>query len=315
MIVYVQGDLFTSPAEVLVNTVNTVGVMGKGIALEFKTFYPEMFAAYQQACESGALRIGTLMLYRDTRKSVLNLPTKRHWRSPSRVDDIDAGLKKFVASYEEYGISSIAFPQLGCGNGELDWESQVRPLMERYLSDLPIRVYIHLYDASGLLPEHHDRKSMKAWLRSEPESLPASEAWDDLIQVASRTEWLQEWSIAVAEQTVLEDIDVEPIEEVSVPAIRFSKHESLYLLTEADFAPLWRQLRTGGLLSNGSLPMATRTVSIPVLSLLEKLDYIEPALFRRQRSQRHRDEDSSKLEAGVKLVPRAAVAQRMLIGV
>jgi O-acetyl-ADP-ribose deacetylase (regulator of RNase III) len=80
--------------------------------------------------------------------------TKKHWRQPSRVEYIEAGLHKFVEHYGEYGISSVSFPQLGCGHGGLDWESQVQPLMERYLHDLPIPVYIHLYSKpSGSISE------------------------------------------------------------------------------------------------------------------------------------------------------------------
>lgn len=313
MIIYVQGDLFTSPAEVLVNTVNTVGVMGKGIAKEFKHIYPEMFDAYQHACESGDLRIGTLMLHRHIRKSVLNFPTKRHWRSPSRVEDIEAGLKKFTASYEEYGISSIAFPQLGCGNGELDWESQVRPLMERHLGNLPIRIYVHLYDAGGLLPEHHDRKSMKSWLRSEPENLPSNEAWEDLVDAAKQHDRLGDWTISLVNETILDESDPDGGESVQVLAIRFVRDEIAYSLTENDFASLWRRTRTGGLFSSGSLPAAAKAISAPVLDLLAKLDYLVPTNFAEATASGARA--VMEFTPGLKLVPRSApgMAQRSLV--
>src|SRR5206468_4250004 len=105
MISYVTGDLFSAPAKVLVNTVNVVGVMGKGIALRFKQIYPEMFREYQALCESGELQIGTLWIYRTPHKWILNFPTKKHWRDPSKPDYIEAGLKKFVASYSAQGIT------------------------------------------------------------------------------------------------------------------------------------------------------------------------------------------------------------------
>ena len=110
MITYVDCDLLQSPARVLVNTVNTVGVMGKGIAKEFKQIYPEMFTEYQRLCDKGAFDIGNLWIYQTSHKWVLNFPTKRDWRQPSRLEYIQAGLEKFVARYHDYGITFISFP-------------------------------------------------------------------------------------------------------------------------------------------------------------------------------------------------------------
>ncbi|MFH1086302.1 MAG: macro domain-containing protein, partial [Chloroflexota bacterium] len=117
MILYVTGSLFQSPAQVLVNTVNTVGVMGKGVALEFKRLYPDMFAEYRRLCETGQLAVGKLWLYRSPNKWILNFPTKEHWRNPSRVEYVETGLDAFRRNYSRMGIRSIAFPPLGCGNG------------------------------------------------------------------------------------------------------------------------------------------------------------------------------------------------------
>src|SRR5437773_477164 len=114
MITYVKGTLFESPAKTLVNTVNTVGVMGKGIAKRFKEIYPEMFSKYQHLCENKQLQIGKLWLYKTEHKWILNFPTKVHWRQPSRPEYIEEGLRAFAASYPTQGITSIAFPRLGC---------------------------------------------------------------------------------------------------------------------------------------------------------------------------------------------------------
>ncbi len=180
MLTFVRGNLFESPAKVLVNTVNTVGVMGKGIALTFKQVYPEMFRRYQTLCERGELEIGNLWLYKTEHKWILNFPTKRHWRNPSRLEFIEAGLAKFVETYADQGITSIAFPELGCGNGELQW-ADVRPLMLRYLRKLPINVYINLYDRDGSTTvEHRDVAGTRQWLRREPRSLPFTEFWGDV---------------------------------------------------------------------------------------------------------------------------------------
>lgn len=154
MILYVKGDLFQSPAQVLVNTVNTVGVMGKGIALEFKRLFPEMYRRYRDLCEQRQIEIGKLWLYKSPNKWVLNFPTKKHWRYPSRVEYIEAGLQKFVESYGNLDIHSIAFPPLGCGNGQLDFETQAKPLMEKYLRQLPIEVFIYTNRESAVVKTH-----------------------------------------------------------------------------------------------------------------------------------------------------------------
>lgn len=120
--------------------------MGKGLTKDFKAIYPEMFWEYQKLCKEKKLTIGTLWLYKAPNKWILNFPTKTTWRLPSRVEYIESGLKTFVNGYyAKHGITSIAFPPLGCGNGGLDWEDQVRPLMEKYLDNLPIDIFVHLY--------------------------------------------------------------------------------------------------------------------------------------------------------------------------
>lgn len=142
MITYFNGDIFTSSAQVLVNPVNTVGVMGKGLALEFKKRYPNMFQAYEKACKKKQLSIGKLMLCYEQDYWILLFPTKVNWRYPSNLEYIESGLIKFAQTYIDKGINSIAFPKLGCGYGELEWD-KVKALMEKYLSDLPIEVYIY----------------------------------------------------------------------------------------------------------------------------------------------------------------------------
>jgi O-acetyl-ADP-ribose deacetylase (regulator of RNase III)/uncharacterized protein YwgA len=133
-----KGDLFQSGTQTLVNTVNTVGVMGKGIALEFKRRFPEMFADYQRRCEAGEVRLGEPYLWRGLVEPwVINFPTKGHWRSVSRLADIERGLAYLADHVAEWGVTSLAVPPLGAGSGGLDWAT-VGPTIYRHLDQLPI---------------------------------------------------------------------------------------------------------------------------------------------------------------------------------
>lgn len=148
-LIYLKGDIFSSPAEVLVNPVNVFGVMGKGLAAEFKRKYPNMFKRYKQFCDDKKFSVGQLWLAHEDDYDILLFPTKKHWRGFSKIEYIRAGLEKFVKTYAQKEIKSVAFPKLGCGYGGLDWE-EVRPLMEKYLSDLPIEIYIYLDNEQNL---------------------------------------------------------------------------------------------------------------------------------------------------------------------
>ncbi|HTI97768.1 MAG TPA: macro domain-containing protein [Dongiaceae bacterium] len=136
------GDLFTSQTQTRVNTVNCVGIMGKGVAQEFKKRYPVMFEDYTRRCAHGLVRLGEPYLFRDQPGVlIVNFPTKDHWRSPSRLADIERGLDYFVQHYLVWGVTSVAFPPLGCGNGGLSWE-EVGPLMYGKLRQLNIEIEV-----------------------------------------------------------------------------------------------------------------------------------------------------------------------------
>ena len=147
MITYKNGNLLADDAEILVNTVNTVGVMGKGIALAFKKAFPYNYELYAHACKIGTMAIGSMLLVEDVnliygRKLILNFPTKTHWRKPSEYDYIRRGLKGMVDLLGMMPEKTIAIPALGCGNGGLDWVA-VRQMIADSLSelDMDIRVY------------------------------------------------------------------------------------------------------------------------------------------------------------------------------
>ncbi len=124
------GNLLSSDVDALVNTVNTDGVMGKGLALQFKKAFPENFASYERACRAGEVAIGQMFVVRRlaSPRFIINFPTKKHWRQPSRLEFIKSGLADLVRHVRTLGIESIAIPPLGCGNGGLSW-SDVRPLI------------------------------------------------------------------------------------------------------------------------------------------------------------------------------------------
>jgi O-acetyl-ADP-ribose deacetylase (regulator of RNase III) len=134
------GDLLEQRVDAIVNTVNTVGVMGKGIALQFKRKWPANAKAYEVACKRGEVVPGKMFVFDNgglvEPKFIINFPTKRHWRQPSRMSDIDAGLVDLIAQIKRLKIRSIAIPPLGCGNGGLDW-NEVRPRIEMAFKENP----------------------------------------------------------------------------------------------------------------------------------------------------------------------------------
>ncbi|MFK7947876.1 MAG: macro domain-containing protein [Saprospiraceae bacterium] len=147
MIQYITGNIFESEAEALVNTVNTVGVMGKGLALQFKKAYPSNYKAYHKACKNKEIEIGKLFIYKDSNlisgeKTIINFPTKKNWRKPSEYIYIEDGLKDLVTIIEENNIKSIAIPPLGAGNGGLNWE-KVKQIIEENLKSLNVDVFIY----------------------------------------------------------------------------------------------------------------------------------------------------------------------------
>lgn len=148
MIKYIPGvgsNIFKSQAQWIINPVNCVGVMGKGLALQCKNLYPEIMQAYQSACAREELTPGGLLFHltNDPKRNIICFATKDDWRDPSRLEWIEQGLQEFVSQYWIRNIESVAFPALGCGNGHLEWKD-VKPLMEQYLGALPIEVEVYV---------------------------------------------------------------------------------------------------------------------------------------------------------------------------
>jgi O-acetyl-ADP-ribose deacetylase (regulator of RNase III) len=151
MIKLAQGDILKTDAEALVNTVNTVGIMGRGIALQFRKAFPENFKAYEAACQADQVQPGRMFVYDLNRlynpRFIINFPTKRHWKSKSRIDDIQSGLVDLIHVVQQHNIGSIAIPPLGCGLGGLNW-AEVRPLIVEAFQALPA-VEVLLFEPTG----------------------------------------------------------------------------------------------------------------------------------------------------------------------
>jgi len=157
MILHAEGDLLATDAEALVNTVNTVGVMGKGIALQFKQAFPDNYVAYETACRREEVQIGKMFVFHrpNNPRTIINFPTKKHWKGKSRIEDIKSGLKSLIDVVKRERIHSIAVPPLGCGNGGLEWKD-VKPLIEEAFSELP-DVTVQLFHPEGA-PDTVDMK-------------------------------------------------------------------------------------------------------------------------------------------------------------
>ncbi len=163
MIKYITGNILESNAQALVNTVNTIGIMGKGIALQFKKAYPNNFKAYAEACKKAEIVVGKLFITRDSNlssgeKIIINFPTKTDWRKPSEYRYIENGLDDLISVIKTNQIKSIAIPPLGAGNGGLEWE-RVKKLIEQKLSQLDIEIY--MYEPTALIKEHLKKERVK----------------------------------------------------------------------------------------------------------------------------------------------------------
>lgn len=192
MVKVLIGNLFDSQAQTLVNTVNCVGVMGKGIALEFKKRFPEMFEDYADRCSRGEVKLGKPYLYRRLVPPwILNFPTKDHWRSVARLQDIVQGLDHLLRHYEEWEITSLAVPPLGCGEGQLEWRI-VGPTLYRRLQRMKIPV--ELYAPYGtpraeLQPSFFESSAMSAGLPALAQApVRVQPAWVALAEILRRIE-------------------------------------------------------------------------------------------------------------------------------
>lgn len=192
MVKVLIGDLFESKAQTIVNTVNCVGVMGKGVALEFKKRFPEMFDDYEKRCKGHEVKLGRPYLFKRLLPPwILNFPTKDHWRSVASLQAIVEGLKYLLQHYKEWEITSVAVPPLGCGQGQLEWRV-VGPTLYRHLSKMEIPV--ELYAPYGTSHEELQPDFLQTGKPSSGNGRPAPEphwikpGWVALVEILQRLE-------------------------------------------------------------------------------------------------------------------------------
>lgn len=268
MLIYRRTSILESPAQTLVNTVNCVGIMGKGLAHAFKEREPNMFKAYKRICDQHALEPGKLWLWRGDDSWVLNFPTKIHWRNPSKIEWIEQGLEKFVSAYESQGITEISFPQLGCGNGGLDWE-EVRPVMEHYLSKVSIPVYIHDHTVPVGLPEHLEH--VAATLRAEP---AVASSFDGFMTTIQRALTLSHGKL----ETLGSQHDFAAAMTAGVLSIETGT--DICLFEEDDLRGVWLDLQSG-LVTKRKAGWSNRGGGEPLVSLLSVLPNVRPVQIQR----------------------------------
>jgi O-acetyl-ADP-ribose deacetylase (regulator of RNase III) len=296
--------------------------MGKGIAKTFKEIYPEMFERYVKLCEAKQFDIGNLWLYKTEYKWVLNFPTKKHWRNPSDLAFIEKGLQKFVETYAQENITSIAFPQLGCGNGELDWKD-VEPLMVRYLRGLPINVYLYLYDRDSNKPvEHKDIIEMRRWLRSEPRTLAFAEFWNDVKEVirsqatfsrpknghhytAEAVKFDQEGLLLYfGSRTWFESFrdSLRKLANQALQKWRFTSNRGIFI-PEDSLLELWQSIRFYGFCYSQTMPPGLELLTDYLLPILSKLPYLRPVKLAAPAA------NGAELEDGLQLYAPGPVSQ------
>ncbi|UZP67676.1 macro domain-containing protein [Desulfovibrio mangrovi] len=253
MLTYVSSSIWASPAQTIVNTVNTVGVMGKGIALQYKKQFPDMYKKYKEICDKKLLDVGKLWLYKSENRYVLNFPTKKHWRAPSKPDYIESGLIKFVDNYHQLGITSISFPQLGTGNGGLNWDKVVRPMMEKYLKPLPIPVYIHIVSGKQTTPEH---------LKPLNEAIPFDEILTDIDKLVGKI------LLSIYSNSSF------TIESISNEKFEISSNKETFSIDLEYVKSIWNDLNTKKILTNALCDSPEKTRAEYIYSIFSKIPYI-----------------------------------------
>ena len=276
MIIYVVGSHYQSPARVLVNPVNTVGVMGSGIAFDFKRFFPDMFDRYQELCQQDRFNIGQLLLYKTPHKWILNFPEKGHYRANIRVEHIAGGLKKFVRTHSEQGITSASFPALGQDDDSLDWHTDIRPMMEAYLNPLPILIYVHLdkVEDNPYNVEKTNIRSVRSWLKGQTRHIPFDKFWRDMKNIVESKPNLR--TLDKAREPFHVGISIGRNRSVRNLVLRVNDLPNPIYLSQSVLTDLWNYVTRTGYVLSQNLPAGLDQYSKYIVPLLSQLDYVDP---------------------------------------
>lgn len=285
MLMYRRTNILESTAQTLVNTVNCVGAMGKGLAHDFKELYPEMFEGYKKICDKDLLKPGKLWIWPAADHLILNFPTKIHWRNPSKIEWVEQGLAKFVSVYKKLGVREISFPRLGCGNGGLDW-NDVRPLMERYLSELPIPVYIHDFTKDIGLPEH-----LEAVATQLKDNHLRDDTFDTFFDTLRRVISISDGDLVELGSNCRFDASIDSDE------LRITSKAGEWKYESDDLLGVWYRLRKG-LVTADDADWSGRGGGRPLLSMLSLMPGVRPVEIQRR--------NTTTAEIAVELRPNAA---------
>lgn len=274
MLTTVYGDLFASPARVLLNPVNTVGTMAAGLSESFRQIYPDMFAQYQSLCEADALNMGQVFLYRTPHKWILNVPIRKHYRAAVRLDSVAQALQKIATIYAAQGITSLSMPVPGAGEGVT--QDEVLPMLESYLGSLPLMVYVHL-PADERLPEQRQHLQTTArWLHGTPRDI----TFDSFVRGIS--------SIARRYTTLPTLLDERPFQiqlrqEEAPPrrlSLRLTPHGGEpFFLPLTMLRDLWQYIVMAGYVHPANLPSGMDAIGAELVTLVCRLSYVRPVLM------------------------------------
>jgi len=228
-----------------------------------------MFKTYKRICDQKELVPGKLWLWRGSGSWILNFPTKIHWRNPSRIEWIEQGLRKFISAYAEQGITEISFPRLGCGNGNLEWDD-VRPVMEHYLSQVSIPVYIHDFTVDVGLPEH-----LEAVATALRKTMPSEWTFDSFVNSLGEA-----LALTGGEFPTLGSSNVFSACLDSERRLAIETANATNVLEEDDLRGVWFDLQSG-LVTRRDAGWAVRDGGEPLLSLLSVLPHVRPLQIQR----------------------------------
>lgn len=263
MLITVETEIFQSPARVLMNPVNTAGVMSSGVSAEFKRFFPDAFSRYRSFCEAGQIEPGRLFFYHADFRTILHFPIKRHWRTAASAEIVESGLQKLAAVWTDQNIHALAIPRFA--EGELDWDTVIQPMLEIYLGPMPIPVYLH---HQSMPDTRRSIKRLDQLLNLPPQRLPFDRVWKDLGRIVRRassqfaTEDKRAFTVAFQDGTRYRRLVVTPDGEAS------------FSIGAPSLAELWDILQSAQILLPAQFPSGLETAAPYLMPLFAKVEYV-----------------------------------------